>query len=119
MNNVSLPWPENGNPRTTILNIGCGGDSWGDIGVDLSRSLPEVSNHPNVVASALRLPIRGDSIEEIRCWHIIEHIWDWKGVLEEIVRVSKKGARVQLRFSLDDGFKRDFLINWSRFDLSL
>ena len=101
----------------TSLNIGCGGDRWGDIGVDLSRSPPEVSNHPNVVASALTLPIRSGVIQEIRCWHAIEHIQDWKGVLNEIVRVSEKGTRVQLRFPIDDGFKRDFLINWSRFNL--
>jgi Methyltransferase domain len=101
----------------TSLNIGCGGDPWGDIGVDLSRSPVEASNHPNVVASALRLPIRDGVIQEIRCWHAIEHITDWRGVLDEIARVSKKGTRVQLRFPIDDGFKRDFLINWSRFDI--
>ncbi len=81
----------------TRLNIGCGGDPWGDIGVDLSRSPPEVSNHPNVVASALTLPNRSGVIQEIRCRHAIEHIQDWKGVLNEIVRVSEKGTRVQLR----------------------
>ncbi len=101
----------------TSLNIGCGGDPWGDIGVDLSKTRTVGSKNPNVIASALWLPIRSGIIQEIRCWHAIEHITDWKRVINEIIRVSRKGSFVQLRFPIDDGFKRDFLINWSRLDL--
>jgi hypothetical protein len=99
------------------LNIGCGNDLWGDIRVDLLRSQTGITNNPNLVASALWLPVRNVAFQEIRCFHVIEHIIDWKGVLAEIVRVSGPSVCVQLRFPIDDGFKRDFLINWSRFEV--
>jgi len=100
------------------LNIGCGRDPWGDVRLDLRRSQTGILNNPNIVASALCLPIKEAIITETRCFHVLEHIRDWQSLLIEIGRVSRRESRVQLRFPIDDGFKRDFLISWSRLDLS-
>ena len=101
------------------LNIGSGRDSWGDIRVDLLKSQTGIPNDPNLIGSALYLPIRDSAIQQIRCWHVIEHLIDWRRLLNEIARVSTKDVNIQLRFPIDDGFKRYFLINWSRLDFRL
>lgn len=99
------------------LNVGCGRDRWGDIRLDLQRSQTGVYNNPTIIASGLYLPLRSGVISEIRCFHVLEHVANWRGLLQEIARVGNGETRLQLRFPLDDGFKRDFLISWSRLDL--
>lgn len=99
------------------LNIGSGRDQWGEVRLDLPRSQTGVSNKPNLIGSALSLPIKSGSIDEIRCSHVIEHLKEWRTLLREIARVSGEEVRVQLRFPIDDGYKLDFLISWSRLDL--
>jgi len=104
--------------ETATLNVGSGRDTWGDIRIDMTRSQTGVHNNPNVIASALHIPLRTGIISEIRCRHVIEHIGDWKRVVAEIARVSSLGCRVELRFPIDDGYKRDFMLSWSRVDVS-
>lgn len=82
------------------------------------RSQTGITNTPNVIASALFIPLKSDAIREIRCTHVIEHIKDWRTVLAEIVRVSYSSCKIEFRFPIDDGFKRDFLLSWSRADVS-
>ena len=104
--------------KATTLNIGCGRDPWGDIRQDLAESQTGVSNRPNVIGNALRLPIRDRTIWETRCWHVLEHVRNWEALLGEIGRVSGRESIVQLRFPIDDGYKRDFLVSWSRSDIA-
>jgi len=100
------------------LNIGSGRDTWGDIRLDLRQSQTGISNRPNVVASATCLPVRNHVMTEIRCWHVIEHITDWNVLLNEVARVSHENCRLELRFPIDDGFKRDFLLSCTRGDIT-
>lgn len=103
--------------ETMTLNIGSGRDTWGDIRVDLKRSQTGVANRPNIIASATQLPVRSRIVTEIRCWHVIEHIRNWNALLDEVARVSSEKCRLEFRFPLDDGFKRDFFLSWTRADL--
>lgn len=75
------------------LNAGCGGQTWGDIRVDIEKSgsiLFQGKASTNVVADIRFLPFRNKSFSETRCFHVLEHLDDPKRALVELRRVSEK-----------------------------
>lgn len=82
------------NPKKTKLNLGCGEqilegfiniDSFPHTGVDLVCDLNK------------GIPLPDNSITEVKANHILEHLEDIIKIMEEIHRVSKKGAVVKIK----------------------
>ncbi len=91
------------------LNIGCGGDPWGDVRLDLDyRTQTGVPSKLNIRADAHNLPFRDSAFDEVRCWHVLEHVKDPRRVVSEIKRVSRKAS---MRFPIYDGYKREMLVS--------
>lgn len=81
------------------LNVGCGLDPDGDIRVDITR-LHWLSGQTtaNVIADAQRLPFRDKCFDELKAYHLLEHLADWQKGLSELCRVSKS---VDIVFPID------------------
>ena len=93
------PRPQAGEGASPLrLNLGCGRNSLpGWVNVDAVK-LPGV----DVVADldgvrATPLPFDGDSVDEFLLSHVIEHIKDPLGLMQELHRVAKPGARLVAR----------------------
>lgn len=74
------------------LNIGCGNDILkGYVNVDRLKM-----NGVNIVhdLDTFPYPFKDESIEEIRCISILEHVKDISRVMEEFYRILKKGGRI-------------------------
>lgn len=76
----------------TILELGCGEKKGaGVVGIDRVPG-------PNVDVvhdlNKLPWPFKENTFEEVRMSHIIEHLHDLLGVMAEVHRISKPGARV-------------------------
>lgn len=90
-----------------ILDVGCGNaKTLGAIGIDFNpRTAADVLcdlNHPT-------LPFADNVFERIVCNHIVEHVTDFVRLVEEIHRVARAGACVEIltphfsnRFSYTD-----------------
>ena len=78
-----------------VLDLGCGSRKKpGAIGVDIAR-IPQV----DIVADVLRpLPFRSDSVDGIYASHLVEHIDNLGAFMNEVWRICKPGALVQIRF---------------------
>lgn len=77
-----------------VLDIGCGQNKTpGAIGVDVNPA-----TQADVLADADRasLPFADDTFDQIVCRHIVEHVADLVRFMEEVHRVSKQGARVEI-----------------------
>jgi len=73
------------------LNVGCGTDTWGDVRLDIDRNYWRWKKHSiNIFADARFLPFVDKCFDELRAFHVLEHIGDWKQALHEFCRVSKK-----------------------------
>jgi len=84
---VQAPW-------SRVLEVGCGPDkSPGSVGLD-RLALPGV----DVVHDVDRIPwpIADDAFDEVRCLHVIEHVDDICGVMDELHRITRPGGRVQI-----------------------
>jgi SAM-dependent methyltransferase len=80
--------------RMRTLDLGCGYNKYpGSIGVDIAP-LKGV----DVVAdlNALPLPFADDSFDRVRITHVIEHLASITKTLEEVHRISKAGAVVEI-----------------------
>jgi predicted SAM-dependent methyltransferase len=77
-----------------VLDIGCGEDKKGDIGIDIRKT-----NVVDVIADARFLPFRDESFNHVYSSHLIEHFShrEVKDVLVEWVRVLKKGGVLEIR----------------------
>jgi ubiquinone/menaquinone biosynthesis C-methylase UbiE len=114
--------PANGIQR---LNVGCGTDvraGWINLdsselpGVDIVANLDDCGRTP--------LPLADDSIEEFYCSHVLEHLRDALGFMQELHRIAKPGAVATIRVpygSSDDAdedpthVRRLFLYSFSYF----
>src|SRR5437667_5581712 len=77
-----------------ILDIGCGQSKTpGATGIDI---LP--GNGVDIVHDLNKLPwpIEDNRFEQVVCSHVLEHLNDLVGTLNEIHRVSRNGARVEI-----------------------
>lgn len=98
-------------PAFGVLDVGCGHRAQGDVNVDL---FPEASAHraadqlvnddvalhvyeiPNfVVADALHLPFRDGAFRRVYSWHLIEHLENPNGFLEECCRIAAEEIEVR------------------------
>jgi SAM-dependent methyltransferase len=77
------------------LDIGCGNKKTeGCIGID--RMKTPVTDIVWDLEKRLPNRIKNDSIDIVYCNHILEHIWNLKGLMESIHRVCKDGAIVNI-----------------------
>ena len=80
------------------LNIGCGRDIQdGWVNVDMAP-LPGVDVVFNLeTCRQERLPFDDSTVSEIRLFHVIEHIQDAMGLMEELYRVARDGCVCTIR----------------------
>jgi hypothetical protein len=78
-------------PKPTI-NIGCGGDSWGDIRIDVSKH-----SSANLLLDFDRVPLPFEDkfFSEARMFHVLEHSRNPQRLVGEALRVAD---RVHARF---------------------
>jgi SAM-dependent methyltransferase len=53
----------------------------------------------SIVGSALRLPLASGSVDVCLSSNVLEHVGDWRGMLAEMVRVTKPGGTVFVAFT--------------------
>lgn len=74
------------------LNLGCGDRRRsGYLGVD-----QYVADGVDVIADIRRMPFVADCADEILLDNVIEHIPDLVGLMKELVRVGRRGARIEV-----------------------
>src|SRR5690349_12976501 len=80
------------------LNLGCGTDirpGWINVdssklpGVDLAANLDDCGRTP--------LPLADDTIDEFYCSHVLEHLRDALGFMQELHRVARPDAIATIR----------------------
>lgn len=77
-----------------ILDIGCGSSKTpGAIGMDI---LPAPGVDIVHDLNALPWPLEANRFDTVVCSHVLEHLNDLVGVMNEIHRVSKNGARLKI-----------------------
>jgi len=79
-----------------VLDVGCGRKKYpGAVGVDVSAD-----TDADVVLDLDRIPyeeLESDAFDQILCQDVIEHVESPLRVMEELHRVARPGARIQLR----------------------
>jgi SAM-dependent methyltransferase len=78
----------------SILDVGCGQNKFaGAIGID---SNPR--SHADVVhdLGAFPYPFDSDQFDEVICRHVIEHVPDVLGLINELHRITKSGGRLKI-----------------------
>ncbi|HEX8208556.1 MAG TPA: methyltransferase domain-containing protein [Longimicrobium sp.] len=85
------------------LIVGCGPkpvpEGWVgiDVNEDYLRRAREISPSTEVFyGDATNLPFEDDSVDELVCWEVLEHIEDKEKALSEFHRVSRPGAKLTL-----------------------
>lgn len=90
---------------TAQLNLGCGTDrKEGWVNLDYNPDY-----HPDVVHDfdVLPYPFENEQFERIYCSHVLEHVKDLFGTLDELLRILKKGGVIHVRvphFSNGNGY---------------
>lgn len=78
----------------SILDVGCGQNKFaGAIGID---SNPR--SHADVIhdLGAFPYPFDTDQFDEVICRHVIEHVPDVLGLINELHRITKSGGRLKI-----------------------
>jgi SAM-dependent methyltransferase len=78
----------------TILDVGCGQNKFaGAIGID---SNPR--SHADVIhdLGLFPYPFERDEFDEVICRHVIEHVPDVLGLINELHRITKPGGRLKI-----------------------
>lgn len=94
-------------PRVGWLNLDVVAGAGVDIHLDLERCRP------------YSIPLENDSVDEFLLSHILEHIRDTLGLMQELYRIAKPGAKMEIRTpygSSDDAWEdqthvRPYFIN--------
>jgi hypothetical protein len=73
--------------RNGFINVDCLDDPSVDVRVDFER----------IGTEGVRLPFDDDAVDEVYSSHCLEHVWPYKPLLHEIVRICRVGARVEIR----------------------
>ncbi|HEY3325530.1 MAG TPA: methyltransferase domain-containing protein [Planctomycetota bacterium] len=77
-----------------ILDIGCGqAKTPGAVGIDV---LPGAGVDIVHDLNKLPWPLESDRFDTVVCSHVLEHLLDLVGVMNEIHRVSRNGAKVKI-----------------------
>ena len=80
-------------PQPLRLNCGCGSDLLdGWINVDKFQ----IGDATVMDLEALPWPFEDDSVDEVLMKHVLEHLRDTVGILREVYRVCRAGARVHI-----------------------
>ncbi|MCD6283892.1 class I SAM-dependent methyltransferase [bacterium] len=90
--------------KSTKLDIGCGKNKReGFIGIDI-----DPNSDADIIASALNLPFKDNSVDEIYSSHLVEHFSpkETEKFFAEIYRVLKKNSRAFLKIDTDWTKKR-------------
>lgn len=92
-----------------VLDVGCGRSPYQElfpdstyIGLDLSTRFD-----PPVVAKGQRLPIRSDSIDFVFCSEVIEHVFEFRDVIQEIRRVLRDDGKLLLTAPMGWGLHKE------------
>ncbi|HXU13634.1 MAG TPA: methyltransferase domain-containing protein [Terriglobales bacterium] len=82
-------------PKRMVLDVGCGNNKIPDaIGMDCV-ALPGVDVIHDL--SSFPYPFNADSIDAFHINHVLEHLSDVIGTMEELWRIAKPGATVHIR----------------------
>ncbi len=76
-----------------ILNVGCGGSTYGTHFLDMYPSRPEVVKC-NI--DTQKLPFPNNTFDEVYSKNLFEHLKNPNFVLREMFRVAKKGGKIKL-----------------------
>ena len=112
--------------RQISLDVGCGSNPKGTVNVDFFREgynpqtgdqkigeYMKARNIENfVMADALYLPFRDEAFDVVFSSHVIEHVFDPKGMLLEMNRVCKRKIIVRCPHRKGSGAKRPFHVNY-------
>lgn len=73
------------------LNIGCGlnNRTEGDIDIDVMAS-----SNPDVCCDAAHLPFKDGTFDRVKAFHVLEHVDDIIGTMDECYRVLKDDGRM-------------------------
>ena len=76
------------------LNIGCGKKKYpGFVNID-KAPLPGLGKKWNLEKTPLPFP--DNSVTEIKAEHVLEHIWNYVPLMEDIWRICKPGAKIYI-----------------------
>lgn len=76
------------------LNLGCGEDyKEGYVNCDWTKDVKV----DKIVDLEKKLPFKDNSVEEILCVHVLEHITNFVQLMNEFHRVCKKGAKIYIK----------------------
>jgi SAM-dependent methyltransferase len=77
-----------------IIDLGCGNKkSAGAIGVDMNiRSNADVIHN----LDAFPYPFEDNTVDQVICHDVLEHVADFVGTMEEIWRISKPDTRIEV-----------------------
>lgn len=79
--------------RSVVIDLGCGSNKVADAWGFDCRPGPGV----NVIANIeMGLPIRSDSVDVVWVRHVLEHVRDLIGLMEELSRICRSGGRVEI-----------------------
>lgn len=89
---TSLNKPSSNGPSSKMitLDVGCGGNKTGDIGVDVRRENPV-----DVIADCYKLPFRDNTFSEVSSTTLLEHCFNPLQALQEQVRVLQEGGTLK------------------------
>jgi SAM-dependent methyltransferase len=77
-----------------VVDLGCGNRKFpGSIGMDI---VP-ISTVDVVADMSRGLPFKDDSLDGLYAYHVLEHVDDFVGLMGEIWRVCRHGARVRVK----------------------
>ena len=110
-----------GQNKMTKLNLGSGKDfRYGFINVDI-EDFSELANKRNMIFKQLDLekplPFKDNSVDEVYCASLLEHIFNLSQLIDEIYRVCKPDAKVTFRVPHFTNNTFEFHIRPFRFDM--
>ena len=76
------------------LNIGCGNKTYPNF-VNIDKvSLPDIDKKWDLEKTPLPFP--DNSVEEVRAEHVLEHVWNYVPLMEDLWRICKPGATIYI-----------------------
>ena len=86
------------------LNVGCGEQKRGDIGIDL-----KLTSQVDVAADAHNLPLRSGIFNKCLAYALLEHVDNPIWVLKEIERTLKAKGEVEILVPTDSRLRSDYV----------